>query len=79
MFMTWYLLALGVVLWAAGTVAIRQSRASWLPNSARGWSVLYVTCLFVTWVFPRFPPSATGPFGGWMLISCAGVVVGAFV
>jgi hypothetical protein len=32
---------------------------------------------FFPFVFPNIDPSLSGVFGGWMLISCAGALVGA--
>ena len=32
---------------------------------------------FFPYVFPNITPEAAGIFGGWMLISCAGALVGA--
>jgi len=37
------------------------------------------SCLFFPVVFPNVDPAAAGVFGGWMLIFCAGAVVGAWV
>lgn len=34
---------------------------------------------FFPHVFPNFAPDAAGLFGGWMLISCAGALVGATI
>jgi len=34
---------------------------------------------FFTIVFPNASPEAAGMFGGWMLICCAGLVVGAVI
>jgi hypothetical protein len=37
------------------------------------------SCLFFPAVFPNIAPAAAGLFGGWMLICCAGAVVGAWL
>jgi hypothetical protein len=37
------------------------------------------TCLFFARVFPNVDPAAAATFGGWMLISCAGGVAGAWL
>jgi hypothetical protein len=37
------------------------------------------SCVFFTTVFSNVEPGAAGVFGGWMLICCAGVVVGVWV
>jgi len=34
------------------------------------------SCVFFTTIFSNVEPGAAGVFGGWMLICCAGVVVG---
>jgi|SRR5271168_4802632 len=34
---------------------------------------------FFPLVFPNMPPEAAGAFGGWMLICCAGALVGALI
>ena len=34
------------------------------------------SCIFFTTIFSNVEPGAAGVFGGWMLICCAGVVVG---
>jgi len=37
------------------------------------------SCAFFPVVFPNVDPAAAGVFGGWMLIFCAGAVVGVWV
>ena len=37
------------------------------------------SCLFFPTVFPNIAPAAAGLLGGWMLICCAGAVVGAWL
>lgn len=37
------------------------------------------TSLFFARVFPQMDPGMSGAFSGWMLICCAGAVVGAWV
>ena len=32
---------------------------------------------FFPWAFPNMDPSMAGVFGGWMLVCCAGALVGA--
>jgi hypothetical protein len=36
-------------------------------------------CVFFARVYPNLQPAAAGLFGGWMLIFCAGSVVGALL
>jgi Family of unknown function (DUF5367) len=38
-----------------------------------------LSCLFYQRVFPGGDPKAAATFGGWMLISCAGAVVGVWM
>lgn len=38
-----------------------------------------LSCIFFSRVFPNLPPSAAGIFGGWMLVCCAGAVVGVWI
>jgi hypothetical protein len=38
-----------------------------------------LSCLFFSAIFPNIAPAAAGLFGGWMLICCAGAVVGAWL
>jgi len=37
------------------------------------------SCLYFAQVFPNLDPGSAGAFGGWMLIFCAGAVVGVWV
>jgi hypothetical protein len=37
------------------------------------------SCLFFESVFPNIAPAAAGLFGGWMLVSCAGGIAGAWL
>jgi uncharacterized protein DUF5367 len=37
------------------------------------------SCAFFTVIFPNVDPGAAGVFGGWMLIFCAGAVVGVWL
>jgi Kef-type K+ transport system membrane component KefB len=37
------------------------------------------SCLFFSIIFPNIAPASAGPFGGWMLICCAGAVLGAWL
>jgi hypothetical protein len=37
------------------------------------------SCAFFTVIFPNVEPGAAGVFGGWMLIFCAGAVVGVWL
>lgn len=37
------------------------------------------SCVFFARLFPRAPSTLAGVFGGWMMICCAGGVVGAIV
>jgi hypothetical protein len=37
------------------------------------------SCLFFPVIFPLVAPAAAGLFGGWMLICCAGAILGAFL
>jgi hypothetical protein len=37
------------------------------------------SCVFFSTIFSNVEPGAAGVFGGWMLVCCAGVVVGIWV
>jgi hypothetical protein len=37
------------------------------------------SCVFFNTLFPNIAPAAAGAFGGWMLICCAGGVIGTMV
>jgi Family of unknown function (DUF5367) len=37
------------------------------------------SCLYFAHVFPNLDPASAGAFGGWMLIFCAGAVVGIWI
>jgi hypothetical protein len=37
------------------------------------------SCAFFTVIFPNVEPGAAGVLGGWMLIFCAGAVVGVWL
>lgn len=83
-----------VVLFAASALVVallvrRLCRASKLPREqwpAGAISVLlptlsfdpFSTAFFPT-VFPNIDPAAAGLFGGWMLICCAGGLIGALI
>jgi uncharacterized protein DUF5367 len=38
-----------------------------------------LSCLYFTHLFPNLDPGSAGAFGGWMLIFCAGAVVGVWI
>jgi hypothetical protein len=38
-----------------------------------------LACWFFPAVYPNLAPAAAGLFGGWMLVCCAGAVVGAWL
>ena len=37
------------------------------------------SCLYFARIFPNLDPGSAGAFGGWMLILCAGAVVGVWI
>lgn len=37
------------------------------------------SCLYFAQVFPNVDPASAGVFGGWMLIFCAGALVGVWI
>lgn len=37
------------------------------------------SCVFFSLLFPNVDPAASGIFGGWMLISCCGAVLGGLL
>ena len=37
------------------------------------------SCVYFARIFPNLDPGSAGAFGGWMLICCAGAVVGVWV
>lgn len=54
--------------WLAGAVIIAAPTLLLDPFSSA----------FFSFAFPNIPPQAAGIFGGWMLICCAGALVGVF-
>jgi Family of unknown function (DUF5367) len=61
---------------------LQIERSSWFHASAFLMLPTLIldpfSCLFFERVFPAIEPAAAGVFGGWMLICCAGAVVGVW-
>ena len=80
-----FAISFGTVAWLVRRLSRRlQVPAEQWPTAAI--SLLLPTLLldpfssaFFPTVFPNIPPEAAGLFGGWMIICCAGGLVGAIV
>lgn len=76
---------------AAAMAAVARGIYQWAGIARGAWlsaaSVLILptlvldafTSLFFARAFPQLDPGVSGAFGGWMLVCCAGAVLGASV
>jgi hypothetical protein len=71
------LLVRGIALWQ------KIERGDWIRVA--GWLALPTllldpfSCIFFNRLFPNMDPAVAGIFGGWMLISCCGAVLGGLL
>ena len=80
-----YAISFALMAWVGRRVcrAAKLRRADWPAGVI---SIMLPTLLldpfssaFFPVVFPNFAPEAAGLFGGWMLISCAGALIGVTI
>jgi len=80
-----YAISFALMAWVGRRVcqAAKLQRSDWPAGAI---SVMLPTLLldpfssaFFPVVFPNFAPDAAGLFGGWMLISCAGALIGVTI
>lgn len=80
-----YLLSFVAMAWLVRRIFQRLGlpRQSWAPAA----TILMLptllldpfSCAFFATIFPNLDPRLAGIFGGWMLIFCAGAVVGVWI
>ncbi|MGA7413085.1 MAG: DUF5367 family protein [Bryobacteraceae bacterium] len=80
-----FAISFGVVAWFVRRLCRRLEAPAEQWPAAAIWLLLPTLLLdpfssaFFATVFPNIQPEAAGLFGGWMLICCAGGLVGAIV